>query len=422
MTPFEYFKMMRVILVTLVILVGCTNKEQSASGDQYTCPMHPTVVSDHQGTCPVCGMDLVRKAREGEEVKITEDLARLLQSPDETVVANVKTIRGEYRRMPLRVSAPGVVTYDPRFTHEVTVRVGGRLEKVSIHFPFQRVRVGQRLAEIYSPELLTAQKELLLLLSSDPSNTELINLATKKLLLLGATSDQVNELMRTKETNANFVITSPYDGYAFVESSTTSLEATPAAESMQENDMAGGQVASSKNLPAARASMIHEGDYLARGGRLLSVVSLSALRLELNVPSGEAGEIKAGDSVAISLNQGPRISGKVDFVQPFFEEGTEFQKVRLYVRNADLRVGQLVDATIHRASEDRMWLPNEAVTDLGTDRIVFVKERGVFKPRKILTGLRSDGWVEILGGIASSDEVAAKAAYLVDSESFVKTK
>lgn len=411
------------ILLALVILVGCTNKEQSASGDQYTCPMHPTVVSDHQGTCPVCGMDLVRKAREGEEVKITEDLARLLQSPDETVVANVKTIRGEYRRMPLRVSAPGVVTYDPRYANEVTVRVGGRLEKVSIHSPFQRVRAGERLAEIYSPELLTAQKELLLLLSSDPSNTALINLATKKLLLLGATSAQVNELMRTRETNANFVITSPYDGYAFVQNSTTTAETTSAkSETMEENSMDGSQVSTSKNTPATRASMIHEGDYLARGARLLSVISLSALRLELHIPSGAAGEIRAGDSVAVSFNQGSTMESKVDFVQPFFDEGTEFQKVRLYVRNTDLRVGQLVDATIHRTSAAKLWLPNEAVADLGTDRIVFVKERGVFKPRKIVTGIRSDGWVEILGGIASSDEVAATASYLVDSESFVKIK
>jgi membrane fusion protein, copper/silver efflux system len=81
-------------IILLLILVSCTNnKEQTQHTETYTCPMHPTVISDKQGTCPVCGMDLVRKVRPGEEVKMTEDLARLIKSPNEVVVASIKTVK-----------------------------------------------------------------------------------------------------------------------------------------------------------------------------------------------------------------------------------------------------------------------------------------------------------------------------------------
>src|SRR5215204_7643583 len=87
-------------IVTLLVLASCgSGGDHAEHADTYTCPMHPTVISDRPGTCPVCGMDLVRKARAGEEVEITEELSRLLKSPNETVIASIKTIKGEYKSM-----------------------------------------------------------------------------------------------------------------------------------------------------------------------------------------------------------------------------------------------------------------------------------------------------------------------------------
>ena len=143
------------LFVLLIIFSACDSKETTHVDDTYTCPMHPTVISDRPGSCPVCGMDLVRKARSGEEVEITEDLSRLLKSPNEIVVASIKTIRGEYKSMPLFVEAQGVVTYDTRHIHTIPARVGGRLERVYLTYAFQRVSKGQKIADIYSPELLT---------------------------------------------------------------------------------------------------------------------------------------------------------------------------------------------------------------------------------------------------------------------------
>jgi len=71
----------------VLVLISCSTDKHADHADTYTCPMHPTVISDKPGTCPVCGMDLVRKAREGEEIKITEDIGRLLKSPNESIMA-----------------------------------------------------------------------------------------------------------------------------------------------------------------------------------------------------------------------------------------------------------------------------------------------------------------------------------------------
>ena len=126
-------------MLVLMTLVASCNKsgEHAEHADTYTCPMHPTVISDRPGTCPVCGMDLVRKARAGEEVEITEELSKLIKSPNETVIASIKTIKGEYKSMPVSTEAQGVVTYDTRNIYMIPTRIGGRLEKVFLKYAFQ---------------------------------------------------------------------------------------------------------------------------------------------------------------------------------------------------------------------------------------------------------------------------------------------
>src|SRR5688572_3515965 len=158
------------LVVILALVASCNKGDHAEHADTYTCPMHPTVISDKPGSCPVCGMDLVRKARAGEEVEITEDLSKLLKSPNETVIASIKTIKGEYKSMPVSTEAQGVVTYDTRNIYTIPTRIGGRLEKVFLKYAFQQVRKGQKVAEIYSPELLTAQRELIFLLENDSEN------------------------------------------------------------------------------------------------------------------------------------------------------------------------------------------------------------------------------------------------------------
>lgn len=414
-----------------LLVAGACNKgkEHGEHADTYICPMHPTVVSDKPATCPVCGMDLVRKARPGEEVKITEDIARLIKSPNESVVASIKTIKGEFKSMPVSLEAQGIVTYDTRNIYTIPARIGGRLEKVFLKYTFQPVKKGQKVAEIYSPELLTAQRELLYLLENDPGNTEIINSAKDKLYLLGATQTQIAEIINTKDAIYTFSIHSPYDGYVIREDQQSPSVTTTSVSSGSSmgSDMSGssGSKAPSANSTAMSASstdLVREGNYVTTGQTLFKVVNAYALRIELNLPVAQAGNVNLNNEVDLDLDN-RTLKSKIDFVQPFFSEGEEFVKVRLYVKNTDdLIIGQLVRATIRLKPIEALWVPREAVLDLGVDNIVFLKDRAVFRPKSVKVGVRADGWLEIVQGLSSSDEIASNAQYLVDSESFIKTK
>ena len=426
------------MLGLFLVFAACDNKGDRAldgeQADTYTCPMHPTVVSDKPGTCPVCGMDLVRKARPGEEVEMTEDLARLIKSPNEIVVASIKTIKGKYKKMPVTIEAQGVVTYDTRNIYTIPARFGGRLEKVYLKYPFQKVNKGQKVAEIYSPELLTAQRELLFLIENDPGNEPLIQGAKEKLSLLGATQSQIAELITRKEVQSTFAIYSPYNGYIITNDQQAPVAPATATQSTQGgargDGMGGGtstpsSSASMNSAPAntAEGAIIREGSYVTSGQTLFKVVNTSALRIELNIPSSRAGVVRKGSTVELDFGNEAIETAEVDFIQPFYNEGEEFLTVRVYTKAIEaLHIGHLVRAVINGDSTEALWVPKEAVLDLGIEKIVFIKDRGVLKPRKIVLGTSAQSLVEIMQGLSSSDEIAANAQFLVDSESFIKTQ
>jgi membrane fusion protein, copper/silver efflux system len=419
--------------ILLLIMAACKNDDHAEHAETYTCPMHPTVISDRPGSCPVCGMDLVKKARAGEEVEVTEDISGLIKSPNEIVVASIKTIKGEYKSVALSLQAQGIVTYDTRNIYTIPARMGGRLEKVFLKYAFQQVRKGQKVAEIYSPELLTAQRELLFLLENDSQNESLISSAKERLKLLGASDSQISHLVETKEPQNTFTIYSPYEGYVIAatqqtpqapvsgQASSTS-GSTSGMEGMGGTSGSADQSSSSSTSSGTTENLVREGSYISSGQTLFKIVNASALRVELNLPSAAASSVKKGSNVILDFGNGHEQTATVDFVQPFFNQGQEFVTVRVYTdKTEDLHIGHLVGAKMQSTSGEALWVPKEAVLDLGVDKVVFIKVNNVLKPKKIITGARTDKEIEVKQGLASSDEIAANAQYLVDSESFIKT-
>ena len=413
------------LFIVLLFAFGACTSNQTAHehADTYICPMHPTVVSDKPSTCPVCGMDLVRKARPGEEVKMTEELNKLIKSPNETVIASIKTIRPEFKTMHIELTLQGVVSYDERHTANISARVGGRLEKVFLKYEYQPVSKGQKVAEIYSAELVNAQRELLYLLKADARNADLIEAAKNKLTLLGASEAQIETILQQKEVVYTFPVFSQVSGYVVVE--TTSAPAVPTSSGMATPSasdgmgMGGGSSAvnnASTIAPTSSASLIREGNYVSTGQTLFKIVSTNSFWLEFRLMAQHSDHIKVGDQM--KTNDGRPL--RVDFIEPFSEGGEDFVRIRSYMKGEGLLIGQLVEAIIRKESEESLWLPTDAVTDLGVEEIVFVKERGQFRARKVDTGMITNGFVEIKKGLASGDEVATNAQYLVDSESFVK--
>jgi len=418
----------RLWTIILLMVFSCTQKKDRANHDQYTCPMHPTVIQDKPGSCPVCGMDLVKKGQPGEEVKITAELNYLLKPTNAMVISSIKTISPVQKSMNVETKSNGIITYDTRRFISLPIRFGGRIEKLFVKYNFQPIRKGQKILEIYSPELLTAQRDLLYLLKSDKDNSQLIKGAKEKLRLLGLSDSQISELATTSQENYSFAVFSPVDGYIVEEAVVNSLTPTDPAPSATMN---GGMATSNSNAKQAptRSSggelLIREGMYVSTGQIIFKIVNTEQVWAEFDVYQRDAAFISENDQVHLTFDNTPEeVVASVNFIQPFFKNGESFVKVRVYLSNPGnkFRIGQLVKAQFSIPSKNTLWIPVSARLDLGTKEIAFTKKRGVFRPKEIITSRQSGDWIEVISGLEVSDSVAYRAQFMIDSESFIKVR
>ena len=148
----------------------------------YTCPMHPQVQSDTAGTCPICGMQL-EKVKSPNEPKAVS-LNTLLKPSNQQVIANVPMVHMMAREENIEMESYGFINYDTRQTGVISSNFSGRIEKLYVKYRYQKINKGQRIMDIYSPELSTAQENLLFLLKNDPENEILINACQTKIVFI----------------------------------------------------------------------------------------------------------------------------------------------------------------------------------------------------------------------------------------------
>ena len=425
------------LMLALVMAPGCSEQghEHAAGTTEYTCPMHPQIVQDKPGICPICNMDLVAKSGHSEGIEITQDLAFLLRPTNSTVVTSIGTTRPEQKSVPATVRLDGIITYDPRRVYNVPSRIGGRVEQLFVKYNFQPVRKGQKLLELYSPDLITAQQELLYLVQTAPEDHQLQEAAKQKLRLLGATNSQIRQLIRTGKASYSFALYSPYDGYV-IGLNTTAPTATPSAPAGTSLPAGGGMdgmggsagatpTAASPTPMAANSDIqLREGMYVTAGQPLVRVVNTQQLWAEFNVPASQVTMLSKGTPVQITFPQlpGEQLSAQVDFRQPYYQEGENFARIRVYLPgNAKgALVGQLVSAQATHTTGTALWVPQEAVLDLGTQSVAFRKVDGVFEPVAVTLGVKTGKLTQVRSGLQPGQVIAANAQFLVDSESFIK--
>ncbi|RAU83739.1 efflux RND transporter periplasmic adaptor subunit [Pontibacter arcticus] len=426
-------------LLIMITLGACRDneQEQAAGSTAYTCPMHSQIVQTEPGSCPVCGMDLVAKAAQGNGITVTEDLAFLIRPTNTSVVASIATVSPIKKNGQASIKMDGIITYDPRRVYAVPARVSGRIEKLFVKYNFQPVRKGQKLMEVYSPDLITAQKELLYLVKSAPEDKNLIAAARQKLQYLGATSEQINRLLRKGEETYTFALYSPYNGYVIdlntsAPASTASMAAAPIASAGTMDAMGSSSATTTPTSVPTTATgqqgiQLREGMYLNAGQQLLRVINTAQLWAEFNASASEiTALITKGTPLQITFPQLPEetLAAKIDFVQPYFDEGQNFAKVRAYIPGSQklAMIGQLVTAEATYSTAPALWVPKAAVLDIGNKSVAFKKIKGVFEPVAVSTGIVSGNMIELVTGLQQADTIAANAQFLIDSESFIKVK
>jgi membrane fusion protein, copper/silver efflux system len=411
MMPHKIILSCLLFLASAIIFTSCKEKTsvQASSREQWTCSMHPEIIRDKPGSCPICGMDLIRKVDNAVAINDIK-LDDLLQPTDRFVVSTVPVTTIQQKEELIEVGALGTIAYDTRLVNTISARVSGRIEKLYVKYRYQHVMKGQKIMDIYSPDLLASQQELLFVIKNDPSNTSLINAAKQKLLLLGMNEGQLQQIIRTGKPSLTVSVYSNYTGHIHEAGNTMP-----------------GENADNQRMDIARITedlSIKEGMYVEKGQNIFQLYDVSHSWVLLNIFPEYLSLVKKGDAVKIipETSPGKDFRGQIDFIEPLYRKENKTLTARVYFNNSQLQipVGSQVKATVFVNSTNANWLPKDAVLSLGIDKVVFIKQSGGFKAHKVETGLANNDVIQIVSGLNSIDSVAMNAQFLTDSESFIK--
>lgn len=411
------------ILFLVFIIASCGNEkttddmkdmdEQSHANHSeqqkiYTCPMHPEIIRNEPGKCPICGMDLVEKISEGGTSR-EKNLEFLLKPTNTYVLSQVKTLTPKQNEFPIVIKATGKITYDTREISVVSARVAGRIEKLYIKYLYQPVEKDQKLMDIYSKELVTEQENYIYLLNRDSENAPLIKTAENRLLLQGFTKDQISKLKSTKQPFQSVTIYSPYTGHL--------------------HDLTGASVStdmsSMSNVKLAELT-IKEGMYVQKGQSVFNIYSTKKVWAVLNIYSDKINQIKVGQKVKLIIDNEIAVDGnfKIDFIEPEIRVGQNTIAVRVYFSNTDnkIKIGSNVNALIEAENKNGLFIPSASLIHLGNSDVVFVKDNQLFRAHKVQTGVETNNFIEIISGLTEKDTLVENAQLLMDSESFIKSE
>lgn len=380
----------------------------------YHCPMHPAMVSEHPGQCPICQMNLVptRADRGGQPPAGTEtqaggaatapgDRATVFIPPQKQQLIGVTFATVEKRPLARTVDTIGRVTYDERLLHHVHTKVSGWIEHLYAGTTGELVTKGQPLMTIYSPELLATQEEYLLALrardrltaSSDPdvarTGSELVQSARRRLALFDVSEAQIAELEKSGVASRTTILYSPATGHII-------------------------------------ERMVNHGEQIDPGTTVLDITDLSHVWVLADVYEYELPFVKVGQKATMTLSylHGRTFAGKVTFIHPFLSEDTRTVKVRLEFDNPDLtlRPQMFAKVSLEAAGGEALVVPTSAIVGTGSRDIVFVdRGEGHFEPRVVTLGTRLADDTEILSGLAEGERVVASGNFLIDSESRLKS-
>ncbi|MCC6322974.1 MAG: efflux RND transporter periplasmic adaptor subunit [Phycisphaerales bacterium] len=277
----------------------------------YTCSMHPQVRLDQPGDCPICEMPLIPAA--SATATAAGEAPTLQLSEHALAMASVETVPVETRPLSRELRAVGRIEYNESSLATITPRVDGYAERLFVNFTGVEIRKGDHLAEVYSPELLVAQQELLIALQSGAAGGPLVDVAKTRLRLLGLTDEQITNLIDKKQTTDRVTLYSPISG--------TVIE----------------------------KSIIEKAGFKA-GDALYRIANLDSVWVYLEIYEYDLPWIRYGQKVRLTAEAipGRTFEGLVTFVQPLVNEQSRTVRVPVHIENKDhaLKPGMFVSASI----------------------------------------------------------------------------
>jgi Cu(I)/Ag(I) efflux system membrane fusion protein len=424
-------KIPTLIALLALLLSGASCSKRSGSKkpenvDYYTCTMHPSVKSqDPNGKCPICSMDLVPVMKKGgtgasassPKPEGMKDMPGMQGMPGMKGGAETKAPQtsefivpverqqqigvrwAKAERKPLRhtIRSVGMVVPDKSRNWQFVSRVDGYVQKLNVTSPGEIVEKDAPLLAIYSPDLLTSEREFVeLLRMRDEAKTKdaretplrLIESAKRRLQLWNVMPEQVGELERTRKASDTLTLLSPFRGVV-------------------------------QSVPVEQGKSVRVGDML------VEVADLSLVWVWAEFYENELSMLQAGEKIAVTAKSypGQNFDGTISLINPFLDEMKRTAKVRIDIPNADfkLRPGMYVNAELAMDMGEGLTIPVSAVMPTGTRNVVFInKGGGKLEPRIVQLGSKYGDSYEVQSGLHEGEQVIASANFLIDAESKVQ--
>ncbi|OQP60167.1 hypothetical protein A3860_34365 [Niastella vici] len=353
-------------------------------------------------------------------------------STNRTVISAQQGISPTLSNMDFTFTGNGYIAFDYRRNKKVAIRVAGRIERLFVKFNYQYVYKGERIMELYSPELNTYIEEYLFV-KQQSDDTTLQMKAKQKLLLLGLTASQIKQIELTKQSALAIPIYSPYDGYVLFNSSespaSADMQGAPSAAAGMGTQMSVGTGQTS--TPAATRledNSIREGMYVSQGQTLFWINDFKQAWGIIAFTKETEKYVKKGIPVEVRSELMPEkpIYTSIQLIEQVYQKGQKFTQARVFLSNSTgmLKQNSLLTATITLRTKTLM-VPASSVYYLGKISIVWVRMgltkggNNVFQSRVVKTRHRTKDEIEIVEGIKQNETIAKDAGYLADSETII---
>ena len=347
--------------------------------------MHPQIIRSEAGNCPICGMDLIPVATYSEG--LTKDQIRM--SPNAMALANIQTTIVSTATVSVNgIKLSGKIKENEEAKAVQASYFSGRIEKLNIRFSGDKVNKGQALATVYSPELVSAQQELITALSIKESQQALYKAVRNKLKLWKLTDNQINAIESSGKVKENFPL------YATVSGTVSEI-------------------------------LVREGDYVKKGQALFKIADLSTVWASFDAYENHISRLKTGQKISITTNAYTNrvFDAKITFINPVLNSANRTVQVRAVLRNTDqiFKPGMFIEGKIelnNNSSTISISIPESAVLWTGERSLVYIRIRAdeaIFEFREIVIGNLNNGSYTVLSGLNKGDEIVTNGTFTVDA-------
>jgi len=373
--------------------IGANPAAQAPQVQLWTCGMHPQVIQDHPGDCPICHMELTPLESDATEASNAGSSITI----DPVVVQNMGVRTARVAEGPLRreVRVAGFVEDAEPLIHDVSLRVSGWIQHLVANTEGLHIKKGDPLFDLYSPEIQIALEEAIALrkrrvglVRGDATLDSLWKAALHKLALQGLDDSEIRRLSSLDRAPDSVTFRSPVTGNV-------------------------------------TEKLIVDGSAVAAGQKLLRIINHSTIWIDARVHEQDIALVSVGQRIEARIaSQADKVyAGNVIFIHPHLDETTRTGSVRMAVPNPDFELRPGMFATVMLRGElapSAVLVPREAVIDTGDRQVAFVvgEKPGHFEPRRVRTGWVAEGGnVQIVEGLVPGEEVVVSGQFLLDAES-----